>query len=351
MEPPSSDKQPPSLTLSIVIVNWNGLRVLRRCLESIQQTANDIDHEIIVVDNHSSDASTTMVRDSFPNVTLIENPTNSGFAAANNIAIAASHGEWLLLLNNDTELHPNCLQTALDYLQSHPETGALGARAVFPDGSHQTTCYRFNTPWVLFLTRFLPLASSFHEHLNYGRYFARKFSSPTHVDCVAGCFLMLSRDLANRIGPLDEDFFMYGEDEVWCHRIHQTGKFVTYHPDCVITHSHRHSSPKTARQLNDWEFFHPVLVVLKTLGPRSASLANAILTAGSLLRFPFWLYHDLIHSSRLRDLTTLIRKRSRILLKQLSRAPMVGPDRRRSFKFQVFSFKGKTQDNKTQDTR
>jgi GT2 family glycosyltransferase len=328
MEPPTSAIPPPSPTLSILIVNWNGLRVLRRCLVSIQQTANDIDHEIIVVDNHSSDASTTMVRDSFPNVILIENPANSGFAAANNIAIAASRGRWVLLLNNDTELHPGCLQTALDYLQSHPETGALGARAVFPDGSHQTTCYRFNTPWILFLTRFLPLASSFHERLNHGRYHARQFKSPTHVDCVAGCFLMLSRDLIDRIGPLDEDFFMYGEDEVWCHRIHQAGKFVTYHPDCVITHYHRQSSAKSPRQLNDWEFFHPVLVVHKTLGPRSASLANAILTAGSLLRLPFWLYHDLIHSSRLLDLATLIRKRSKILLKQLSWArPQTGRDR------------------------
>ena len=131
------------------------------------------DFEVIVVDNDSTDESVAMVRRDFPQVRLVCNSRNLGFAAGNNRGFAVASGRYLLLLNSDTLLLPGALDESLGYLDAHPDVGVLGSRVEFPDRSFQTSCYRFSDPYVLLMCRLLPLGAVANERLNYGRYWGR----------------------------------------------------------------------------------------------------------------------------------------------------------------------------------
>ena len=286
------------MDLSIVIVNWNGLGVLRDCLGSIYGMEHVPQFEVIVVDNDSSDDSVAMVRREFPQVRLVCNSRNLGFAAGNNRGFAMVLGRHVLLLNSDTQLLPGALDASVEYLDANPDVGVLGCRVEFPDRSFQTSCYRFSDPLVLFMTRLLPLGSVGGERLNYGRYWGRQFVEPTDVDCVAGCFMMVRREIINSLGGLDEDFFMYGEDEEWCARIKRGGWRVVYFPGATIIHIHRFSSRQARRALRVIECMSPMLVLHKRRGYRAAWLANLVMLAAMLIRMPAWLGVDTIYILR-----------------------------------------------------
>jgi GT2 family glycosyltransferase len=286
------------MDLSIVIVNWNGLAVLRECLNSIFGAAQGIEFEVIVVDNASQDDSVAVLQREFPQVVVLRNQQNRGFAAANNQAFAVARGRHVLLLNNDTLVLPGAFQQSVKYMDDHPRVGVLGCRVEFPDRSFQTSCCRFNNLLELFMTRLLPLGSMWNERLNMGRYWGRQFAEPTEVDVVAGCFMVVRREVITTVGGLDEDFFMYGEDEEWCSRIKRAGWRIVYFPGATIIHFHRFSSRQTRRAPRVTECMSPVLVLHKRRGPLIAWFANLILLAGFLLRLPGWLVLDGIHVFR-----------------------------------------------------
>src|SRR4029450_9381110 len=129
------------MDLSIVIVSWNTHTLLAACLDSIYHAPPVCTFEVLVVDNGSADGSAAMVRKRFPQVRLIENTDNAGFARANNQAVAQSSGDYGLLLNPDTEVLPGALEALVQFLREHPNAGAVGARILNPDGSLQTSCY------------------------------------------------------------------------------------------------------------------------------------------------------------------------------------------------------------------
>ena len=297
------------MDLSIIIVNWNGMAVLRPCLESIFGCPQGIRFEVIVVDNASRDESVATIEREFPQVVIVRNQQNLGFAAANNQAFELARGRHVLLLNNDTLLLPGALAKSVGYLDGHPQAGALGCRVEFPDRSFQTSCYRFTGLLELLMVRLLPLGSVANERLNYGRYWGRQFREPTEVDVVAGCFLVVRRETIASVGNLDEDFFMYGEDEEWCSRIKQAGSRIIYFPGATIIHVHRFSSRQARRALRVIECLSPVLVLHKRRGPVIAWLANLILLAGVILRLPFWLLLDAIHVWRGTAQKGLVRSR------------------------------------------
>ena len=282
------------MDLSIVIVNWNGLGVLRGCLDSIFGTRQDLAFEVIVVDNASQDDSVAVLRNEYPAVRVIVNPDNRGFGAANNQAFAQARGRHVLLLNNDTLVLPQALASSVRFMDVNPQIGALGCRVEFPDRSFQTSCYRFSNLLELFMVRLLPLGSVGRERLNIGRYWGRQFSEPTDVDVVAGCYLLVRREVIVATRGFDEDFFMYGEDEEWCSRIKGAGWRVVYFPGATIVHIHRFSSNQARRALRVIECMSPVLVLHKRRGPVIAWLANLILTGGFMLRLPFWIVLDIV---------------------------------------------------------
>jgi GT2 family glycosyltransferase len=297
------------MDLSIIIVNWNGKSVLENCLTSIYDNQPNLEFELIVVDNASRDDSVAMIQSRFSDVRVFCNAENLGFAAGNNVGFALARGRYVLLLNNDTLVLPGALDESVRFMNAHADIGALGCRIEFPDRRFQTSCYRFNDPLVLFMIRVLPLGSVARERLNYGRYWAKEFSQPTDVDTVAGCFMMVRREVLDDVGVLDEDFFMYGEDEEWCARIHAGGWRIVYFPTATIIHIHRFSSNQARRALRIIECMSPMLVLHKRRGHFAAWLGNLVLLAGMLVRLPVWLVVDYLHVLRGSAQSGLIRSR------------------------------------------
>lgn len=227
--------------LSIIIVTWNGRELLRTCLRTlvggeeagVRRQASGVSpltSEIIIVDNASTDGSAEMVRVEFGDVRLIVNAENLGFARANNIGIRASRGRYVLLLNNDTLVPPGALAALVAFMDAHPEAGAVGPRLLRPDGTPQP--YAFGgDPTLGYLLRRginrLILRCPLHDWAT---------DTVQQVDWVSGACLMVRRAAIDQAGLLDENIFMYFEDNDWCLRIRQAGWKVYYDPQVAITH-------------------------------------------------------------------------------------------------------------------
>ncbi|MBP1657076.1 MAG: glycosyl transferase family 2 [Bacteroidetes bacterium] len=226
------------MDLSVIIVNYNVRQFLENSLTSILRAMEGLHGEIIVVDNASDDGSAGMVRATFPQVRLITNPTNVGFARANNLALKEASGDFILLINPDTIVQEDTFRVMLRFLRDHPEAGLAGCKILNPDGSFQLACRRsFPTPWVAF-TKIFGLSALFPSSRLFGRY-NLTYLDPNKsypVDAVSGSFMMMTRSAYTRVGGLDETFFMYGEDLDWCYRVRQAGFQVYYVHETQIVH-------------------------------------------------------------------------------------------------------------------
>jgi len=226
------------MKLSVIIVNYNVRAFLENALISIGKAMEGIDGEIIVADNASDDGSVEMMRGKFPNVTLIANEQNVGFAAANNQAFLHSRGEYFLLINPDTIVQEDTFRVMIDFLDTHPEVGLAGCRILNPDGTLQLACRRsFPTPWVA-LTKIMGLSTLFSHSRIFGRYnLAYLDPDKTYeVDAVSGSFMFVRRKAIEHVGILDDQFFMYGEDLDWCYRIKKAGWKIYYVHSTQIVH-------------------------------------------------------------------------------------------------------------------
>ncbi|GBC93364.1 N-acetylglucosaminyl-diphospho-decaprenol L-rhamnosyltransferase [bacterium HR15] len=234
-------------TLSICIVNWNTRGLLRECLRSIYQYPPEQPFEVIVVDNASSDGSAEMVRVEFPQVVLIANEANLGYARGNNQAMERARGEFILLLNPDTEMRSDTLRNAIHFLREHPEVGAIGAKQVLPDGRVQPSVRGFPTPRNL-LFEVLGLARLFPRSRLFAAYRMRWFAydRPMPVDQPMGTFLMVRRAVMEQVGLLDEAFPLFFNDVDWCYRMWQAGWQIWFVPQVEILH-HGGASTKQVR--------------------------------------------------------------------------------------------------------
>jgi GT2 family glycosyltransferase len=237
--------RPPSVELSVVIVNWKTKDLLRPCLRSLLAELRDLAHEIIVVDNASSDGSGAMVREEFPTVALIENVSNVGFPRANNQAVAHCRGRFVLLLNPDTLVEPHAVTRMIDRLKTDTSLGAVGCRLIRPDRSVQYECARnFPNLWnVAFfltgLTRVFPRSRIVgHWHMTYWDH-----TDDRLVPCLLGACIMMPRALLETLGGLDEH--MYLEDIDLCYRIRQTGRRILFVSDAAIVHYGGMSTERT----------------------------------------------------------------------------------------------------------
>jgi len=222
--------------LSLIIVSWNVQKDLRACLDSLRASA-ETPHEIIVVDNASHDGTMPMLQEEFPQVRLLANPDNRGFAAANNQGLAVATGQFLLLLNPDTLVPAGGLGTLLAFAQSHPEAGVIGPRLLNADGSLQHSCRRFPTVWAAlfrhtFLGRCFPNAHWMREYLMSDWV----HDEPREVDWVSGACLLIRREAFAQVGGLDESFYWGSEDVDYCYRMHRAGWKVLYTPQPAVTH-------------------------------------------------------------------------------------------------------------------
>jgi GT2 family glycosyltransferase len=231
------------MDISVIIVNWNTRNFLEQCLESLTSAHPSRSTEIIVVDNASSDGSPEMVEGQFPRVRLIRNRENLGFAKANNIGIRESTGRYVALVNSDIKVLGNCLDPLAHYLDQHPDVGNVGPRILNRDMTLQSSCRKFPSLWNNFceasgLFRLFPSSSFFStEHMLYSPH-----DKIVDVDVLVGCFWMVRRETLDRIGLLDEDFFIYAEDVDWCRRCWRAGWRITFFPGVEAIHYRAASS-------------------------------------------------------------------------------------------------------------
>lgn len=223
--------------LSVIIVNFNGGVLVRESLEYLWRQLEP-GYEVFLVDNDSADGSDDDLETSFAGLQMIRNRSNLGYARANNQALALARGTYILLLNPDVRLGPEALVTALDYLDGNTDVSILGPKVLLPNGRLDPPARRsFKTP-TTYLYKALGLTSLLPRHTRFGRYYLSYLDEDlvADVDSVVGAFLMIRRSVVERIGPLDERFFMYCEDEDWCWRVKQAGGRVVYHPGVVVRH-------------------------------------------------------------------------------------------------------------------
>lgn len=240
------------LDLSIITVSWNVRDLLRECLIAVDNGRGGLALEMIVVDSASHDGSARMIREEFPWVQLIACEENVGFPRGNNLGIAVATGRHILLLNPDTIILNNALAVMVSYLDEHIDVGALGPQLLNPDGSVQSSRRRFPTLVTglvesTWLEPFAPRAIL-------ANYYAQDFADDEvfDIDWVTGAALMVPRRVIDRVGLLDEGYFMYSEELDWCRRIKDAGWRVVYLPEAQIVHHVGKSSEQavTARHIN-----------------------------------------------------------------------------------------------------
>jgi GT2 family glycosyltransferase len=211
---------------------------------------------VLVVDNASSDGSADMVAGDFPWVRLIRSPHNGGFAFGNNQALRQARGEAILILNPDTCMPAGGIAALYGKLHEYPEAGIVGPKLLRPDGSMHLACRRsFPTPLVSFY-RFSGLGRLLPASTRFGRYNLTFVDPelPIEVDSVCGACMLVRREVVERVGMLDERFFMYGEDLDWCLRTRQAGWTVRYEPSIVVQHQHGAASRQRALRTNVYFF-------------------------------------------------------------------------------------------------
>lgn len=239
------------MDLSIVIVSWNCCYELVSCLQSIFVGMEDLEFEVIVVDNASSDGTIAKISQEFKQATIIANNQNIGFPKANNIGIKVSKGEFVLLLNPDTILTKGVLKICVDKMRRMPQVGALGCRLIYPDGKPQyESGRRFLNLWDLltqsfYLHTLFPKSSLFNRHL-IGDW---DHADEREIDCISGAFMLLRRKALEQVGYLSEKVFMYYEDIEMCFRLKQQGWKIWFLGTVTVIHLAGQSSAKSQQPL------------------------------------------------------------------------------------------------------
>jgi hypothetical protein len=237
-----------NIDLSIIIVNYNVKEFLINLINSIENASKNINVEIIIVDNNSSDGSSEFIKNNFPTVKLIENKKNLGFAKANNQGIKIAKGRYLLLLNPDTVVQENTFSTLIEFMDKNPEVGMCGCKVLNPDGTFQLACRRsFPDVWVAF-TKIFGLSSLFPKSKLFGKYNLTYLdeNQSYEVDAISGSFMFFKREILNKVPGLDEDYFMYGEDLDFCYRIKQSGYKIYYIHTTSIIHYKGESTKRSS---------------------------------------------------------------------------------------------------------
>lgn len=278
-----------SVDVTVVVVSYNTRELTRRCLQSIHEQSRGFSYEIIVVDNGSVDQSPQMVASEFPAVRLVANPENRGFAGANNQAFHMARGRFVLLLNPDTEVRDNAVLECLRFLASREDAGVAGCRVMLPNGQQQSTIFRHLRLRDIVLNILLPARWLRRSPLLGSRYPGADLETVLDVEAVAGCFMLARRDVIDRVGGLDEDFFMYGEEAEWCFRIRRSGWRVLYFPGATILHHGGESTKQAPAQMTVAMAKGQVLFIQKTQGRAAAYAANLLMLLRDLPRTAAWL--------------------------------------------------------------
>lgn len=241
------------MDLSIIIVNYNTFELTSNCIRSIHEQVKSLNYEIIVVDNASTEKDPEGLKELFPEIRLIKNHTNSGFAKGNNLGIACAKGKYILLLNSDCELLNDAPLVCFQYMEENPQCGLSTVKLQYPDGKLQHNCRKFRTiTWEIL--ELIPLYRLFPKKKREEMMLHHYFGYDRKVDCdwVWGTFMFIRSETIQKLpgNKLAEDFFMYCEDVLWCWQIKQLGLAITFLPEGTVMHIHKASSKGYIEKVN-----------------------------------------------------------------------------------------------------
>jgi GT2 family glycosyltransferase len=275
--------------VSVVIVSYNTRVVTLACVRSVVELTRGCSFEVILVDNDSKDGTVEAIRAAYPQVTVIANEDNVGFARANNQGLEIATGGHLLLLNPDTEVNADTLSGALAHMERSPEVGLLGCRSFGADGKQQSTLFRYPRLTDVFVNVVVPNKLMRKSRaLGKSRYVGLDVDVPQDVEVVAGCFMFLRREVYDQVGGMDGDFFMYGEEVEWCWRMHCAGWVIRYVPDVSILHYGGVSTAQLPTEMNLSMARGHLLVLQKIRGRGAAWVANLLMLVRDLPRVLLW---------------------------------------------------------------
>jgi GT2 family glycosyltransferase len=292
---------------SVVIVSWNTCDILRGCLRSIYQQTREISFEVFVADNNSHDGSADMVRAEFPEVTLIRNSQNRGFAAACNQGMRMASARYMLLLNPDTVILDDAISRCVRYADLNPDVGVVGCQVLEDEHRISPTGFSFPSPLNVFLAQ-SGLSRIFPRSRPFGRPELGWWDRETErdVDVVTGMFMLVRREAIEQVGLMDESYFVYTEEADWCFRFSQAGWRRVFTPSARIIHLD--GGAKSTSQVSTKMFVQlqksTMIYHRKNLGLAAWWLLKVIYIASNFVRMVAWFILSIVN----RDLRT--RRRS-----------------------------------------
>jgi len=224
--------------VSILIANYNSKDNLNNCISSIIESIREHSYEMIVVDDASSDGSADIVHEKYPQAKVIKNRVNLGYVKSNNIGMRASSGRYVMSLNNDTKVSGRAVDSLIDFMDKNPDAGAVGPKLLNSDGSVQLQARRGFPTLLNSLFYFSGLNGLFPKNRFMGGYLLTYLDdrSVVEVDSLCGAAMIVRREVIDKVGLMDENYFMYGDDIDWCYRIKKAGWKVYYVPEAEIIH-------------------------------------------------------------------------------------------------------------------
>lgn len=266
------------MKLSIVIVNYNVRFYLEQCLLSVEKALTGVGGEVFVVDNNSTDDSVSYLRGKFPWVRYIENKENVGFSRANNQAIREARGEYVLLLNPDTFIGERTLRECIDFMDKTPKAGMCGVGMLRVDGSFAPESRRgVPTPFVAFC-KMTGLGSLFPKSRVFGRYYMQYLNkqSINPIEIVSGAFMFIRKEALDKVGLLDETFFMYGEDIDLSYRVLKAGYQNYYIPTQILHYKGESTKKESFKYVN--AFYKAMVIFFKKHFAHYSIIYSAFIT-------------------------------------------------------------------------
>lgn len=270
-------------SLSICVLSWNTLSLLRDCLEALFADPDSANWQIIVVDNASDDGSPEMVQAEFPGAAVIANDCNLGFSGGNNVGLARARGRHHLILNSDTRVTPGTLGALVDYLDRNPSVGAVGPRLDNADGTLQLSCGRAPGLGAEIVHKLL-----LHRAFPFFRFGRWAHDSTRSVGWVTGACLMVREAATAEVGLLDDSIYMCFEDLDWCMRLRRAGWDVVYHPVGCVVHLGGQSIGQNLEEMlvvSQQSLFY---LFQKHFGPARVAALRALTAVEMLLRSAIW---------------------------------------------------------------
>ncbi len=274
--------------VTVTIVNTNNRALLSRCLDTIAASLGKLSHEVIVVDNASTDGSIELLRSRYPNVRVIPNPVRDGYGRSHNRAIAESTGQYVLILNEDMEMLRDAIQKMVLKARAVNDLGVLGCRILNPDKSLQHSCFRAPRLLSELFEAVVPYTVAFKDSPLRSKMYEWQHDTEREVDIVLGCCMLLPRRTLDMVGAFDPDFYIFSEEHDLCKRARDHGLKVLFTPDAEMIHFGGQTTKHMSLRMALIQLESRIRYFRKHHGRAQALLLRAILVLAAALRLAGW---------------------------------------------------------------